>query len=296
MDDRLLYIPIEKLREPKTKLRLPDTSDVQFYELCDSLKAVGFIDSICVREIAPDVYEIIDGFTRYLASKRIGLKELPCLVKYNVSDADVPLLQLQANAVGLQTKKAEFARQIRRMLEQRPDMQMSDISVLVKKSPTWIRSIIGLAKLPANLRLLVDRGEIGVENGLMLAKIPPQLQADYIDAARTLPSREFKPIAAAVVKQYTEAIKAGRMEAFWSAKFHPQPHLRSLKHVQAEVASRAHGPLLLATENCQTPLDGFYLALQWAMHMDNHSVEAQERAARAKTQPRHLRRRSHVNQ
>ena len=40
------------------------------------------------------------------------------------------------------------------------------------------------------------------------------------------------------------------------------------------------GGLVMATDKCRTPKDGFYTALRWAMHLDRQSVEVQERAAR----------------
>jgi hypothetical protein len=135
---------------------------------------------------------------------------------------------------------------------------------------------------------MVDRSEIPVYSAYMLAKIPHRLQADYLDQARALPSREFRALAASVIKQFTEAVKQGKMEAFWCSDFKPQAHLRSLREIQQEVERREMGALLVVADNCRTPVDGFYVALHWAMHLDRQSVEDQERAARARSREQSL--------
>ena len=140
-----------------------------------------------------------------------------------------------------------------------------------------------MLRLVREARKMVDRGEIPIQSAYMLAKIPHHLQANYLDQARTLPSREFRALAASVIKQFTEAVKQGRMEAFWCSEFQPQAHLRSLRDIQQEVQRQELGALLVTVENCRTPVDGFYAALRWAMHLDRQSVEDQERAALARS-------------
>ena len=56
-----------------------------------------------------------------------------------------------------------------------------------------------------------------------------------------------------------------------------------LTDIQAEVQQQELGALLVTAENSKTPVDGFYAALRWAMHLDRQSVEDQERAARARS-------------
>jgi len=130
---------------------------------------------------------------------------------------------------------------------------------------------------------MVDRGEIPVRSAYMLAKIPQRFQQEYLDRARALPSREFLVLAASVIKRFTEAVKQGKMEAFWCSEFRPQAHLRSLSDIQTEVERQELGALLVTAERCQTPVDGFYAALRWAMHLDRQSIADQERAARARS-------------
>ena len=289
MQDTTADIPIDCIVEPRTVLRLIDKDSVEYLEMRDSIAAEGFWNSISVRPAKQEgKYEIIDGLYRYTCARDLGLESIPCIIKYDVSDDAVLAAQIQANAIRPETKPVEFARQMKRMLTRRPEMTLHELAHLVHKSPGWVRQTLGLLKLVREAKKMVDRSEIPVQSAYMLAKIPHRLQADYLDQARALPSREFRALAASVIKQFTEAVKQGKMEAFWCGEFKPQPHLRSLSHIQQEIQRQELGALLVVAEDCRTPVDGFYAALRWAMHLDRQSVEDQERAARARSRQRSL--------
>jgi len=285
MRDKAADIPIDRIVEPRTMLRLIDKDAVEYLEMRDSIAAEGYWNSISVRPAKDEgKYEIIDGLYRYTCARDLGLESIPCIVKCNVSDDAVLAAQIQANAIRPETKPVEFARQMKRMLTRKPEMTFDELAHLIHKSPGWVRKTLGLLKLVRGAKAIVDRGEISVHSAYMLAKIPHHLQADYLDQARALPSREFRALAASVIKQFTEAVKQGKMEAFWCSDFKPQAHLRSLSDIQTELQRQDVGALLVVAENCRTPVDGFYTALRWVMHLDRQSVEDQEQAARAKSQ------------
>jgi len=284
MQDKAADVPIDRITEPRTMLRLVDKDSVEYLEMRDSIAADGFWNSISVRPAKHESkYEIIDGLYRYTCARELGLDTIPCIIKYNVSDDAVLAAQIQANAIRPETKPVEFARQMKRMLTRRPEMTFDELAHLIHKSPSWVRKTLGLLRLVRESRKMVDRGEIAIQSAYMLAKIPHHLQADYLDQARTLPSREFRALAASVIKQYTEVVKQGRMEAFWCGGFCPQAHLRPLRDIQTETQQQEVGALLVTAEQCKTPVDGFYAALRWAMHLDRQSVADQERAARARS-------------
>ena len=236
MRDKTADIPIDRIVEPRTVLRLVDKGSVEYLEMRDSIAAESFWNSISVRPAREGgKYEIIDGLYRYTCARDLGLKSISCIIKHSVSDDAVLAAQIQANAIRPEMKPIEFARQMKRILTRRPEMTFDQLAHVVHKSPGWVRKTLGLLRLIRQARKLVDRGEIPVCSAYMLAKIPQQLQADHLDQARTLPSGEFRAIAAAVIKQFTEAIRQGKLEAFFCSKFKPQAYLRCLREIQMEV-------------------------------------------------------------
>lgn len=284
MHDKATDIPINRIIEPRTMLRLIDKGSVEYLEMRDSIAVEGFWNSISVRPAKDDAkYEIIDGLYRYTCARELGLESVPCIIKYNVSDDAMLAAQIQANAIRPETKPVEFAMQMKRILTRQPEMTFDELAHMIHKSPNWVRHILGLLKLSREAQKMVDRGDIPAQSAYMLAKIPRRFQADFFDQARTLSVREFRALAASVIKQFTEAVKQGKMEAFWCSEFKPQAYLRSLSDIQQEADRQEFGALLVTIEQCKTPVDGFYAALRWAMHLDHQSVEDQERAARARS-------------
>jgi ParB/RepB/Spo0J family partition protein len=277
MDDKVEFLPTQVLREPKTKLRDIDKESIEFLELCDSLREKGFLNSILVRPQGDtgEVFEIVDGLCRFTASKEIGLPLVPCIIR-EISDKDVLALQIQANAISLETKPAEYAHQIKKMMALDPDLTQSMVARLIRKSPSWVGNLLSLPRLLVDVQKMVDRGEISLQNAYMLAKIPRSMQKDYVDKAKLMPAKEFKALAAACVKHFQEAVKQGKMDAFYADKFQPVAHLRSCKEVEDELFRKTTGALTCATEGCQSVLDGFYAGLRWVCHLDRPSVQEQE--------------------
>jgi ParB/RepB/Spo0J family partition protein len=262
---------------PRVPLRLVDTGSLAFACLCDSLRERGFINSISVATRG-DRYEVIDGNCRFTAAKKIGLTSVPCIVKEGLSDAEIMELQIQANSIRLETTPVEFAKHIRRLLDSYPDVPMRLLAVRLRKSPTWISDILQLLYLPEHLQDVVNRGDINLSNAFWLARLPPGIREKYVAEARTMKARDFRELCAPVLKAYKEAKQFGKLEAKWCQPFKPHPYLRALKEIRTEAESHKIGPLLLAANDCRTPLDGFYLALDWAMNLDKDALASRESA------------------
>jgi ParB/RepB/Spo0J family partition protein len=274
MDDKVEFLPTQVLREPKVKLREVNRESLEYLEMRDSIRDKGILQSLLVRPQG-DVYEIIEGLHRYTCAKEVGLQTLPCIIR-ECSDDEVLVLQLAANAISPETKLAEYAHQIKRLMKRNPDLTIAQVSCLIRKAPAWIGKCLNLVNLLNTIQVMVDRGEIPAENAYMLAKIPKSMQKDYVDRAKLMPPKEFRPIAAACVKQFTEAVKQGKMDAFYSDKFEPVAHLRSLKEIEAMNVQA----LVCTSEGCKTVLDGFNAGLRWVCHLDRQSVREQEDAIR----------------
>ena len=278
--------PIEKLILPRVLLRPVRTNTVEYLELHNSIEKIGFLNSISVRHHPdqPGMYEILDGVYRYNVAKDLELPSIPVILKEGeLTDFDLMTIQIQANAVRPTTKPCEFARQLKRIQKEIPDITISQLSVLVSKSPHWVKIQLNLLFLEPKYQLAVDRGEICLQNAYMLCRIHARLRSKYALYAKTMPASEFSALAASVIKQFREAIRQGKLDAFFTEEFTPQPYLRPLREVQWELTKCDEGPLILAQEGCKTALDGWKMALQWAINLDKDSVEKQRRRFLSKT-------------
>ena len=281
MQDESRDIPIDDLVEPCLVLRLVDRDSVEYMELRDSLADKGFLNSICVRPAphATGKYEIVDGLYRYNCAKDLRRPFVPCIVKYGLTDDDVLALQIQANAVRPETTPTEFARQLKKIMSHRPGITEPQLANLIHKNPRWVKDILGLLRLPPRLQKAVDRGEIVLGNAYYLAKIPGAYRSQFEEQAKLLSVKEFTAIAAAFIKRYGEAVRQGKLEALYTTEFAPHPYLRGVKEVLAEYEQRNEAALRLTATNCTSPVEAWYLALQWTLHLDPASVEQQRQVA-----------------
>ncbi len=284
MDDTLTEIPLNKLVFPWVLLRPVFTNSIDYMEMLESLRDIGWLNSISVRPSKREEgrYEVIDGMWRLTCARELEFETAPCIIKYDVSDEDVLAFQIQANAIRPTTTPIEFAQQIRRIQKTQHGITMAELANLVNKKPSWIQLQLGLLRLSPTIQKCVDRGEICLGNAYNLVRIPPRFRWAYVDDAKTMPTSQFAPIAIAVVKQFQEAVMAGKLEAFYQAEFKVTAHLRSLKEVRAEYDDNVEGPLVVTSEKCNTPLQGWNAALQWALHLDPVSANEQEIAARSR--------------
>jgi len=297
LPDELRLIPLDQIAEPWVILRAVSRESVEYLELRDSLAAKGLVNSICVRPSVrrPGYYEVVDGLYRYTAACELRLPALPCIVKHNLTDEDVLALQIQANALRPETTAIEYARQIRRIMaavaaRQGRDATLADVSNLIHKDVEWIGDQLKLLHLRRDIQKAVERGEIPLGSAYMLAKLPMVYQAQLVELAKTAPVRELAPVAARMVKQLQENARQGKLTDFCK-DFEPVPHLRPMKDVLAEYREHRLGGLALAKAGSRSAVDGWYLALEWALNLDEESVRQQREKVLARARANLLERR-----
>lgn len=276
-DDDFRLIPLAEIVEPWVILRVVNRGSVEYLQLRDSLAAVGFLNSICVRpsKRKPGKVEVVDGLYRYTAAKELDKPAAPCIVKYNLTDQDVLAAQIQANALRPETTPVEYARQIKRILDADAGMKKAELCSRLHVNPEWVDQQLKLLDLKKRLQRAVDRGEIPLTSAYALARVPPTRQAQFEEQAKTMPAREFVPIVNTYVKHFKEGVKKGKMDAFLLEEFRPHPHMRHIKDVCAEYDDHQLGATYLTQAQCTTPLSAWYLALQWVLHLDEASVNEQ---------------------
>lgn len=295
--DEFRLISLDQIIEPWVVLRAVTRESIEYLELRDSLGAVGPLNSICVRPSMrrPGCYEVVDGLYRYTVACELRLPALPCVVKHNLTDDDVLALQIQANALRPETTAIEYARQIRRIMDavtarQGTDATLADVSNLVHKSVDWIGKQLRLLGLRPDIQKTVERGEIPLKSAYTLAKLPRIRQGQLVELAKTAPAQEFVPVAARLVKQIQEDARQGKLHDLCK-DFEPVPHLRPLKDVLAEYKEHHLGGLATVKAGSQTPADGWYLALEWVLNLDEESVRKQRERVLARSRANLLERR-----
>lgn len=270
----LKHIPLKQIRQNPVALREVDKTKDKYKGIVDSVRQRGILNPVNVREISDGsdgnepIYSLIDGLHRFTAAGDAGLSEIPAQV-LSMADGEVEEAQIIANAHKVETRPFEFANQLNRVLARNPLMTTAELAARVNMTEQWIGQILNLKKLDAKIGPLVDEGKISAANAIALSKLPPEIQATYIDRAMTQQSTEFVPQVTQHVKELKAAARQGRNP---NLEFQAVPHLRKPKEIKEAASSDALAKQMCG--NLQTPVQGFQAALDWVLNMDAASIEA----------------------
>ena len=125
-------------------------------ELAVSIKALGVIQPITVRETGNDQYMIISGERRYRASLKAGLTQIPAYVK-TAADENVVEMALIENIQRADLNAIEIALAYQKLIENY-GLTQEQLSERVGKKRTTIANYVRLLKLPAEIQMgLKDR-------------------------------------------------------------------------------------------------------------------------------------------
>lgn len=144
-------------------------------ELATSIRSLGVIQPITLKEIGPDKYMIISGERRYRASLRAGLDRIPAYIK-TAADENVVEMALIENIQREDLNSIEIALAYQKLLDNY-NMTQEKLSERVGKKRTTIANYLRLLKLPAEIQMgLKDRK---IDMGHARALIPvedPEVQ------------------------------------------------------------------------------------------------------------------------
>ena len=90
----IVYLPVSKLKPYKNNPRKISAQAID--AVCQAIHDVGFRRPI---DVLPDG-TIINGHSRYKAAKKLGLKEIPCIICTDLSDEKVRKWRLEDNKTG----------------------------------------------------------------------------------------------------------------------------------------------------------------------------------------------------
>ena len=280
----LKHIPLGQIRENPVALRGVNRTAVEYIQLVDAVKDVGILNPISVREVKDDTtgeifYGIIEGLHRYTASLDAGKETIPAQVM-NMNDAEVEEAQIIGNIHKIETKPVEYSRALQRLMGRNPLSTFSQMAQKLHRSDSWLKERLGLNKLTKTVGDLVDGGKINLSNAYVLAKLPEDEQAAFIDRAQSMNPQEFGGTVQARKKELDTARRQGRAAS--PEGFVAVARARKTAEIKQELDTPVVGPQLVREAGIKTAEEGFLLGLKYAVHLDNRSIEA----AKAKDEQR----------
>ncbi len=193
-EDRILrQLPVDLIQRGKYQPR-KDIDPESLQELADSIKAQGVMQPIVVRPISDHRYEIIAGERRWRAAQLAGLDEIPALVR-DVADKAAIAMSLIENIQREDLNPIEEAAALLR-LQQEFELTQQEVADAVGKSRSTVANLLRLMSLQADVRRLVEHGdlEMGHARALLGLDATRQSQAARSVVARGLSVRQTEAL------------------------------------------------------------------------------------------------------
>ena len=141
--------------------------DDDMKQLMESIREEGILVPVIVRPSKEGGYEIISGHRRVYAARRVGLSDIPVIIREDISDDEAVIAMVDSN---LQRKKLLHSEKARSYALKYNAMKnkdtkgdsLSEMCRLTGESRSAVQRMIALANLPDTILEMVDAKKIGV--------------------------------------------------------------------------------------------------------------------------------------
>lgn len=183
--------------------------DDSMNELAESIKAHGILNPLIIRPLEENdgKYEIVSGHRRFFAAKKLGMKKVPCTVRFIDRDA-ATVMMVDSNCQRTELLPSEKARAYKMKMDamsrqgQRTDLVQAESESLTSRplgaklrtkrsdeklaeksedSARQIMRYIRLTYLVPELLQFVDDGKIGMRPAVEMSYLDEEVQRDIVD-------------------------------------------------------------------------------------------------------------------
>ena len=120
-------------------------------ELASSIKELGIIQPLSLRQVGPNAYQIIAGERRYRAAIKAGLTSVPAYIR-TANDTELTEMALIENIQREDLNAIEIALTFKKLIDQY-NLTQERLSERIGKKRATIANFLRLLKLPAEVQL-----------------------------------------------------------------------------------------------------------------------------------------------
>ena len=181
-------------------------------ELANSIREIGIVQPITLRQTGPDSYQIVAGERRWRASQAAGKHTIPAYVR-TIDDEHIMEMALVENIQREDLNAIEIALAYSQLLE-KEGMTQEKVAERVGKSRVAVANYLRLLKLPAQVQMALQKRTIdmGHARALLSLDSPSQQLEVYEEILRTGASvRQVEEMVRRI--KNGEKVKDGRKQA-----------------------------------------------------------------------------------
>jgi len=174
-EEEIISIPLDRI-EPNPYQPRKKFEPEKMEELAQSIKTYGLLQPVVLRKEGAR-YQIVAGERRYQACRMLRMKQIPAIIR-EVNESGMAALGLIENLQRENLSPIEEAEGYRRLIE---EFQLTQevLAQRLGKSQSTIANKIRILRLPAEIKALVNEGELTERHArslLRLDKEEDQLQ------------------------------------------------------------------------------------------------------------------------
>ncbi len=177
--NQVLMIATDKISKNPDQPRKNFTKEA-LAELAASIKENGIIQPLLLTKEGGQ-YFLIAGERRLRASQLAGLKEVPCIVR-DIAQVDSAALAIIENIQREGLSQLEEGEAYKKLIDSY-QLTQEDLSKKLGKSRTYITNSIRLLQLPAEVKALIEAGELSGSHGRGILAVEKKYQlelANYV--------------------------------------------------------------------------------------------------------------------
>ncbi len=161
-------VPIDQIEVNPDQPRR-EFDSVALEELANSIKQLGLVQPITVRQLAEHKFQIIAGERRWRASQLAGLTAIPAYIR-TIKDENVMELALVENIQREDLNAIEIALAYEH-LQEKSGLTQEKVAARVGKSRVAVTNYLRLLKLPAQVQMALQKKEIDMGHARALLSL-----------------------------------------------------------------------------------------------------------------------------
>lgn len=167
-------IPLFKIKVNPFQPR-QDFDEDALQELCESIRTLGIIQPLTLRQDGLDSYQIISGERRFRAAKMAGLKSVPAYVR-KADDRAMLEMAIVENIQRENLDAIETALSFQRLIDE-CGLTQEEMAERVGKKRATVTNYLRLLRLPDEIQKAIKTGEISTGHAKALLSIEdPEIQ------------------------------------------------------------------------------------------------------------------------
>ncbi len=200
-------IPLQQIEANPNQPRR-EFDETALNELADSIRSLGIVQPITLREMENNRYQIIAGERRWRASQIAGLTTIPAYIR-TADDENMMQMALVENIQREDLNAIEVALAYQHLIE-KYDLKQEELSEKIGKNRTTIANTLRLLKLPAQVQMAIknkriDKGHARALLGLSDPALQVKLFKEIIDKNYSV--RQVEEIVSQI--NMGESVKSG---------------------------------------------------------------------------------------